>query len=73
MKLHRLESALENSPAELIGNSIYFHGAIGTKQFSFASQEGTEFQVGGATALNVRANMNLLLSIQMCLSLIKLT
>lgn len=65
MKLHRLEIATDNSPSELLGRSLFFHGTIDGKQFSFASEEGTEFQVGGPSALNVYDNMNLLLSFRL--------
>lgn len=62
MKLHRLEVAFDNSPTEVLGNSLFFHGTIDGKAFSIISEEGTEFQVSGPKALNVYDNMNLLLS-----------
>lgn len=62
MKLHRLEIATDSSPSDLLGKSLFFHGTIDGIQFSFVSEEGTEFQVGGPNALSVHENMNLLLS-----------
>lgn len=65
MKLHRLEIAMDNSPSELVGKSLFFRGTIDGKQFSFASEEGSEFQVGGPKPLNVYDNLNLLLSFRL--------
>lgn len=64
MKLSKLESSLGSSPNELLNNSVYFHGSVGAKSFSIASADGSEFQVGGPTALNTYDNMNILLSIK---------
>lgn len=53
----------DRQPTALLNNSIYFHGTVAEKEISIVSTEGTEFEVGGATPLNIRDQMNLLLSI----------
>ena len=64
MKLHRLESLPASTPEGLNQNSLYFHGTVGAINFSLTSTDGSEFSIGGAKALNVHDNMNLLLSIR---------
>jgi len=64
MKLHPSDVVGVGEPSDLVNNSIYFHGTVGGKMFSFTSTEGTEFEIGGSTALNIRDNMSLILSIR---------
>jgi hypothetical protein len=64
MKLHRMEILTDGAPAALVSKSIYFHGTLGSKEFSLASEEGTEFEIGGPTGLVVKDNMNVLLTIR---------
>lgn len=64
MKLHRIEALPASAPEGLNQNSLYFHGIVGATHFSLTSTDGSEFSIGGAKALNVHDNMNLLLSIR---------
>jgi hypothetical protein len=64
MKMHKLESATDGAPGPLVSNSIYFHGSLAGKEFILSSEDGTEFEVGGPTALTVSDGMPLLLTIK---------
>lgn len=65
MKMHKLESATDGAPTALVSNSIYFHGTLAGKELVLSSEGGTEFEVGGPTALTVRDGMPLLLAIKL--------
>lgn len=64
MKLEKGSTIPADAPAGLNGNSIYFEGTVAGNQFTYVSDDGTEFQIGGAGGMDLSSNANLLVAIK---------
>lgn len=69
MKLHKVEGSLPSSvPAALNANSIYIAGTIGTGgsavNFTFLSDDGAEYQIGGPKAVTPKDGGQILVEIK---------
>lgn len=64
MKFHNADSLPSEAPVELSNNSIYFRGTINGDNFTFSTQAGGEFEVGGPNLIPLRDQIPLLLSIR---------
>lgn len=64
MKLEKGATLPADAPAGLSGNSIYLEGTVAGNQFTYVSDDGTEFQIGGAGGMDLSSNANLLVAIK---------
>lgn len=61
MKLSRVSTVPSGAPASISGNSVFIQGQVGSHQFSYVTDEETEFEVAGPQAVSAVNNKNLLL------------
>lgn len=65
MKLHQAENAVAGAPAGLLNNSIYFSGTVGANAFTYASDDTTEFEIGGSNPVLPADGSSVLVQIQL--------
>lgn len=65
MKLHAIETLPSGSPAELLHNSVYIAGTVGTNNFSFQLDDSTEIQIAGPNSFVPGENSELMVEIQL--------
>lgn len=65
MKLHKPESAVTGAPPQLVNNSIYFVGSVGSNSFTFESDDTTEFEIGGPNPVLPSDGSSILVQIQL--------
>lgn len=61
LKLHKTDAALPTgAPSQLIGNSIYLAGTIGSIDFSYTSDDTTDLEIAGPNGVTPDASKDLL-------------
>jgi hypothetical protein len=64
MKLHKAEVLPDGSPTELQDQSVFINGSVGGNSFQLLLDDGTEFKISGASAVNAAEGSDLLAQIQ---------
>ena len=64
MQLSNVDVLPSNAPAGLLNKSVYWKGTVGTRQFTFSTTEGFEYQLAGPNGVVLNENSNILLSIK---------
>ncbi|MGZ3769984.1 MAG: DUF4382 domain-containing protein [Bdellovibrio sp.] len=64
MKLEKAATLPADAPAGLNGNSMYFEATVAGNQITFSSDDGSEFQIGGAHGVDISSDAGLLVSIK---------
>lgn len=64
MKLEKAATLPADAPAGLNGNSIYFESTVAGNQVTYSSDDGAEFQIGGAGGVDLSSSANLLVAIK---------
>lgn len=64
MKLEKDAVLPAGSPAELMGKSIFLQGTVAGFQFSYTSQDGTEFKISGPGGVNINDTANLVVGVK---------
>ena len=64
MQLHNVDVLPANAPLALTNKSIYWKGSVSTRQFTFSTTEGYEYELAGPNGVPLAENSNILLSIK---------
>ena len=64
MKLEKVSALPAGAPNELMGKSIFLQGTVGGVQFSYTSEDGTEFKISGPGGVNISDTANLVVGIK---------